>query len=289
MSYFSGHLITTCPIINRKWVILLCFSKRLPHDIPSYNLQYVSEIEKVPKRQSHHILSMTNSKWVSLHIFLNGSLITTYACCDQQQVSNIGFSLKGILIITYLMTCRKWVILVIYARQSHTMATLCFDQQFVSNVVHLSDGIASPPVMNSWWVSLHTFLKDCLNCILFREWVVLHIFQKGSVIIWSTGSMWTFVDGTIFVTYFLETYRKWVTWHISLHGCLIMSCPIINSKWVMLHILLQGSLITLVQWLIDSKQDCMIFWQSHHILLYNQQEVSAHYMFHNAVSSHLVL
>ena len=66
-----------------------------------------------------------------------------------------------------------------------------------------------------------------------------------------------------------------------------MACPIINSKWVVLHTLLQGSLITLVLWLIDSKQDCMIFWQSHHILLYNQQEASDTTCF--IMQSHLIL
>ncbi len=245
------------------------FCENQSHHIFSYDQQGVSDIEHLWKAVSLHLLlwpqhvsdiaqymkgslitsfSMTNRKWVTLHILWKAVPSQLY---DQQLVSDIAHLwktnsshlshykqvvgdithfVKGSLIT---MTNRKWGHCTFCERQSHH--TSSYDQQHVSDIAHFVNGTLIRsflcPTVCRWH---YTFLWNAISLHLFLsaagEWC-----WKCSLItffLWPTGSEWH----CIFV-----------------NSSLITSFPMANSLWVTLHTCEQ---------------------QSHHIFPYDQQLVS---------------
>ena len=296
----KGSLITSFPMINRRWVTLHILWKA----VSSYLFLWPTGGEWhciFCERQSHHIFSY-----------------------DQQRVSDIVYFVKGSLITSFPMTNSGWVTLhilwkavsshlslwptggewhcIFCERQSHHIFS--YDQQWVSDIAHFVKGslITSFPKTNSVWVTLHILWKA----------VSLHPF------LWPTVCEWHFVKGSL-ITSFPMTNSQWVKLHIlwkaassylflwptagewhctfcarqSHHiisydqqrvsdiahfvkGSLITSFPMTNRMWVTLHILWKVVSSHYFLWPTGSEWHCTFCErQSHHIISYDQQVVSA--------------
>jgi hypothetical protein len=91
---------------NRKSDIALFFCGRQSHLIFSHDKQQVSDIAHFVKGSLiTSFFPITNSKQVTLHIFVKGSLINIISY-DQQEVSDIAHFVEGSL-ITFPMTNRE--------------------------------------------------------------------------------------------------------------------------------------------------------------------------------------
>ena len=160
------------------------FCERQSHCISSYDQQLVSDIAHCVNGSLIASFSMTNRKWVTLHVLwqvVSWHLFLwptasewhckfcemQYHCIfsyEQQRVSDIAHFVKGShgLISCFPMTNSKWVTLDSFCeRQSHCIFS--YDQQYVSDIAHFVKGsltgIASFPMTNSLWVTLHLLWK----------------------------------------------------------------------------------------------------------------------------------
>ena len=177
---------------NSKWVTLYCVSRQLMtsflwptgsewhctfcemSSFPMTNSLWVS-LHIFCERQSHYILPMANSPWVPLHIAVKG--IHSVTSCH--------------------MINRLWV-------------TLC--------IVVQSRTITPFLMTNSLWVTFHIVMKGIAITsfpLTSRKWVRFHILWKAflsHLLLWPTESEWhcTFVKGSL-MTSFTRTNRKWMS------------------------------------------------------------------------------
>ncbi len=106
--FVKGSLITSCPMTNSKWVTLYIWWQVVSSHLsiwPTASEWYCTFCE----RKSHHTFSIlwpTASEWHWTFCERQSHHIFSY---DQQQVSDIAHSVKGILVISSPMTKRKWV------------------------------------------------------------------------------------------------------------------------------------------------------------------------------------
>ena len=207
---------------------------------------------------SHDI---TNSMWVTLFIYLPGSLINFVASYDQQIVSSdTGLFVCQSLAVSWLMsdpmTNRQWVTLVYFPARLINHFSF-YDQQHVSDtgliLCQTVSSIMSHPMTNSMWVTMayvfarqfnhvssygqqgvsDTFLWQAVSSIMFhpmtnREWVTLVYFftrqaYQSHLILWLTGCEWHWF---ISLPGHQSCFILWPTgseWHLftSLPGCLI--------------------------------------------------------------------
>ena len=148
--------------------------------------------------------------------------------------------------------------------QSHLIP---YGQQIVRDIAHSAES-----QINDWQeVSCIVIFLSC-SLIIFcpitnREQVVLHIFQKCSLI------------------YMIHTGSE----HLFLNHSLITPSTMMNRKQVSLHIFQKCSLISTFDW--QTVRDIAHFskWQHHHFSSYNQQGVSDIAVLQMATLSHDVL
>ena len=279
--FVNGSLITSFSMTKRMWVRLhmlwkavlwhlflwptecewdcTCCEKQF-HHIFSYDQQFVSEIAHFVKGSLVTSFPMMHRMWVRYHILWKAALclwpteserhctfcerqshdIFSY---DQQAVSDIAHFVNGSLTTCYPMTNRMWVTLHISEREYHHIFS--YDQQYVSDIAHVKGSLITFfPITNSLWVPWHMLWKAV----------------SSQHFLWPTACEWdcTFCEGHS-CTLFLMTNRMWVTWHIL--------WKTISSH----HFLLP----TACEW-----DGTFCERQSHHIISYDQQEVSeiAHFV-----------
>ena len=126
--FVKGSLITF-PMINRLWVTLhillkaissdlfpwplaserhCTFCERQSHHILSYDQQEVNDIAHFMKGHLITSFPMTNSLWVTFHIFC-WKVVSSHFSYDQQLVSDIAHFVKGNLITSFPLTNSLWV------------------------------------------------------------------------------------------------------------------------------------------------------------------------------------
>ena len=294
--------------------MLVQWLKRWPYQIFAYVQQYVSNIAHCVKSSLIASFPMTNSKWVTWHILWKAVSLhpfwptaSEWHCTfcerqshcifsyDQQYVSDIAHFVKGSLIASFPMTNSLWVTLHILwkavslhlflwptasewhytfcERQSHCIFS--YDQQGVSDIAHFVKGslIASCPMTNSLWVTLHILWKA----------VSLHLF------LWPTASEWhcKFCERQ---SHCIFSYDQQLVSDIAhfVKGSLIASFPMTHSEWVTLHILWKAVSLHLLLWPTGSEWHCSSCErQSHCIFCYDQQQVSdiAHFVKGSLIAS----
>ena len=163
---------------------------------------------------------MTNSKWVTLNIFVEGCFITPFSMANSLWVT-LHTLWKAVSSYSFLWPTASEQYCTFYERQSHHI--LSYDQQSVSDIAHSVNGSLITSY-NQQWVSnkLHILWKT----------VSSHLF------LWPIASEWhwRYFWRQSHHTFFYDQQSVSDIAHFA-KGSLITSFPMSNSKWAMLQIL----------------------------------------------------
>ena len=233
-----------------EWHCTFCESQS--HGIFSYDQQLVSDIAHVVKGSVIASFTMINSKWVTLHMLWKAVSLHLFLWPTESE--DIALFVKGISLHLFLWpTASEW----------HCIFYCIFSyvQQHVSDIAYF---IASFPMTNSLWVTLHILWKA----------VSLHLF------LWPTACEWhcTFCERQ---SHCISQLVSDIAYFVK--GSLIASFHMNNSEWVTLHIVWMAISLHLFLWPTASKWNCTFCErqsQSHCISSYDQQRVSdiAHFV-----------
>jgi hypothetical protein len=245
---------------------------KVSNHILSYDQQRVSDISHFLNGNLNKSSPITNSLWVTLDILWNSvfscvllwPIASEWHCTfcerqshhmfsfDQQRVSNIPHFVRE----NFPMTNRMWVTLHILwkAVSSH----IFLYQQFVSDQVgHIVKGnlITCFPMTNSLWVK-HFVKSSLITCLPMTnsEWVMLDILWQAvssHLLLWQSGSEWhwTFCERQSCHMFSYDQQQVSEIAHF-VHGSLITSFPMTDSKWATLLILWKtaSSAVFLLGW-----------------------------------------